>query len=53
MELQEEEKISNQLYTTKMKYIIQQGVSQETQYILDSPWGASRETIETNHRHCN
>jgi hypothetical protein len=39
MELQEEEKLSTQLYMTKMQYIIQQGVSQETQYMMGFPGG--------------
>jgi hypothetical protein len=33
------------MYTTKMKYIIQQGISQETQYMLGSPLGGLQEKL--------
>ena len=37
VELQEEEKFGNQMYTTKMEYWGQQGVSLKNQYMLGSP----------------
>jgi hypothetical protein len=46
MELQEEEKFGNQMYTTKMKYWGQQGVSLKTQYMLGSPGGLQEKLLK-------